>query len=517
MLDCNYNRKHWESTNKNYNNLIHEKNRKVFYGKMINNVNIGIEFLKPQPFEKLQTNFNSIVNSEIELTKIFIELTIPKILINNENKSNTIINNPKEELYNKNENKKDELCISTKKEEEKNKNTNIKDSKSYIPQPPLIPSKIPLPPLIPLYIPLPPPQPASWANLNFFNMRIGNDGIPLPPPFPDLLKKNYSKDSTSKKLDYTNVTFDYLSINHNDNKYPSLSVDPMNIYNSPASGTLSPMSASYLMMQPLPYYGNIIGHQSVSMNSPFTVSNYSSPYISKNSNIPHLNINSRKNSNSFNSNELFENLMDNNKLYESIIRTPSTPNKRGNERFSLLNLQQGLTPSNIENQFNSLNETDISSNANPNSQYIKMHPKTIKQRIIDSYNKNNLDNKDKNNDIIDSRQNNQNVLRELRDSFILANQKKTNFEIFLESASPLYKKNSEFPFLQIKLMDIFNRFKKACLLGLKNIYCFNGELIHLSYILTLSSLSIKIINKALINDIVFEFKKNIKFLKNIIN
>ena len=53
---------------------------------MINNVNIGFEFYKPQSFNQLQTNFNSIVNSEIELTKIFIELTIPKkLIVQNEN------------------------------------------------------------------------------------------------------------------------------------------------------------------------------------------------------------------------------------------------------------------------------------------------------------------------------------------------------------------------------------------------------------------------------------------------
>jgi hypothetical protein len=80
ILAHNYNRKFLE--NKNYHNFQNlDKNQKKFYGKMINNVNIGIEFYKPQQFNQLQTNFNSIVNSEIELTKIFIELTIPKKLI----------------------------------------------------------------------------------------------------------------------------------------------------------------------------------------------------------------------------------------------------------------------------------------------------------------------------------------------------------------------------------------------------------------------------------------------------
>ena len=502
ILDYNYNRKFWENnSNKNHNNIIQEQNRKLFYGKMINNVNMGIEFWKPQSFEKLQTNFNSIVNSEIELTKLFIELTIPKNLINRK-----IINNQKIELYNNNiknemENRKEELYLTPKKEEDKNKNINIKESKLYIPPPPLIPT----------YIPLPPPPPASWANLNFFNMRLGSNGVPLPPPFPNILyKKDFSKDSSKlrNQLVYNNkipnVTFDYLSINHNDHKSPLLSVDPINIYSSPTSGNFSPMSASYLMMQPMPYFGGMMNQQSMSINSPFNISNFSSPYVKKTMNFSNLNLNSRKYSDNFN-NELLENLMDkNNKLFESKQQSPSTLFKNGDENISLLN----LSSRSIEKQQISLNETDISSNGNPHNHYRKMPPLTIKQRIIDSYNKNNKDIKDKKKDLNDTKQNNKNVMRELRDSFILANQEKTNFEIFLESVSPLYKRNTNFPFLKIKLIDIFNKFRKVSLFGLKNIYCFNGELIHLSYTLSLSSLSIKIINKKLIENIVLELKKN---------
>ena len=502
ILDYNYNRKFWDNNNnKDHNNIIQEQNRKLFYGKMINNVNMGIEFFKPQSFEKLQTNFNSIVNSEIELTKIFIELTIPKTLINKK-----LINNQKTELYNngiKNEinNKKEEIFITPKKEEDKKKNTDIKDPKLFAPSPPLIPS----------YIPIPPPPPVSWANLNFFNMRLENNGIPVPPPFPNILyKKDISKESSTlrNQIVYNNklpnVTFDYLSINHNDHKSPLLSVDPINIYSSPTSGNFSPMSASFLMMQPMSYFGGMMRQQSISINSPFNMSNFSSPYIKKNINFPNLNLNSRKYSDNF-TNELFENLMDkNNKLFENKQQTPSTLFKNGDENISLLN----LSSRSIEKQQISLNDTDISSNGNHHNHFRKMPPLTIKQRIIESYNKKNKDIKDKKKDIIDNKQNNKNLMRELRDSFILANQEKTNFEIFLESVSPLYKRNTNLPFLKIKLIDIFNKFRKISLFGLKNIYCFNGELIHLSYTLSLSSLSIKIINKKLINDIVLELKKN---------
>ena len=199
-------------------------------------------------------------------------------------------------------------------------------------------------------------------------------------------------------------------------------------------------------------------------------------------------------------------------LIIGIISTPNTLNKNI-EDISLLNLQQCLSPRSIERQQNSLNETDISSNSNIHNHYGKMPPVTIKQRILESKKNNNKEKKDKLKEINDIKQNHTNILRELRDSFILSNREKTNLEIFLESVSPLYKKNTDFPFLKFKLMDIFEKFRKVSLFGLKNIYCFNGELIHLSYLLTLSSISIKIINKTLMNDIVLELKKKYPVLE----
>ena len=507
ILDYKYNKKYGEN-NKNHNFIIQEQSQKIFYGKMINNVNIGIEFLKPQSFDKLQTNFNSIVNSEIELTKIFIELTIPKILINKNNNNFVKINNEKNEINMKHELKKVELFITPKKEEERN--NNIKESMLYIPPPP---------PFIPSYIPPPPAPPASWANLNFFNMRLDSKGIPLPPPFPNfnnlLYKNDYTSDSSSirNKLVYNkklpNVTFDYLSMNHKDHKSPSLSLDPINAYSSPTSGNYSPMSTSYLMMKSMPYLGGMMNHHSISMNSPFNMSNYSSPYIKDNLNFPHLNLNTRKNSESF-TRELFDNLMDkNSKIFNSNQQTPNISNKNGEEPIPLLNLQQCMTSTSMEGQQNSLNDTDISSNGN---QHSKIFPMTIKQRIMESYKKNNKEIKEKK-EGNDNEYNNKNILRELRDSFIMANQGKTNLEIFLESVSPLYKKNTETPFLKLKLIDIFNKFKKISLFGLKNIYCFYGELIHLSYTLSLSSISIKIINKTIMNDIILELKKKYPVLE----
>ena len=485
ILAHNYSRKYGENKNY-YTHPNQDKNQKKFYGKMINNVNIGIEFFKPQPFNQLQTNFNSIVNSEIELTKIFIELTIPKKLIIPKNINNVLKNNNEKEKDNSN--KKNE-----KLEDIKEENINIKDPKLYIPPPqPFISQTV--------YIPPPPPIPPSWVNLNLYNMRISNKNEnPIPSTFPVFANLMYKKDFNSNnknnnslrnKLVYNNkfpnVTFDYIAINDNYHKSPSLSLDPINAYSSPTSANYnySPMSASYLMVQPMTYLGGI-------MNSPFNISNYSSPYIKKSMNFQ--NINSRKYSDSY---DLLDNLLDNNK--KIYLHTPNI-NKRTEEDFSSFNLQQSITSK-------SLNDTDISSNGNQNNPYRKMHPMTIKQRIIDSYKKKDKES-DKNNarnikNINDKGQNAKNLMRELRDTFVVTNQGKTNFEIFIESVTPKYPKYSSFPFLKFKLIDIFNKFKKLSLFGLKNTYCFNGELIYSSYLLSLSTLSIKIINKSLMNDII---------------
>jgi len=104
-------------------------------------------------------------------------------------------------------------------------------------------------------------------------------------------------------------------------------------------------------------------------------------------------------------------------------------------------------------------------------------------------------------------------MRDLRDTFVVTNQGKTNFEIFMESVTPKYDKNSNFLFLKLKIIDIFNQFRKLSLFGLKNIYSFNGELINSSYTLSLSTLSVKIMNKSLMNDIIINLKPKYDILK----
>ena len=65
------------------------KIRNTFFAKVLSNTNIGIEFSKPhfdmRNPEKFQTNFNSIVNSKININKIFLEVSIPKSFLSSNN------------------------------------------------------------------------------------------------------------------------------------------------------------------------------------------------------------------------------------------------------------------------------------------------------------------------------------------------------------------------------------------------------------------------------------------------
>ena len=120
----------------NYQNKIIEISKKIkgkknlfhnmqtdFFGKVLTNINLGIEFSKPQSHEIIQTNFNSIVNSHIELNKILIELTIPNIFINNNKVNISNIFEGGNEDANSISTKKTSIS-SPKKEEEINKVNN---------------------------------------------------------------------------------------------------------------------------------------------------------------------------------------------------------------------------------------------------------------------------------------------------------------------------------------------------------------------------------------------------------
>ena len=126
----NYQNKLIEASKKNKNKKI-QNIQSTFFGKVLTNINLGIEFSKPPTNEIMQTNFNSIVNSHIILNKILIELTIPNIFINN-NKLN--ISNIFEGVDDTISTSKEKTSNNSPKKEDENKNNisnNQNDNYSY--------------------------------------------------------------------------------------------------------------------------------------------------------------------------------------------------------------------------------------------------------------------------------------------------------------------------------------------------------------------------------------------------
>ena len=80
-----YNSKH--NKKNNTNNMNNNKKDLTFYAKILSNINIGIEFMRNSidEYEFFHTNFNSIVNSNIKINKIYLEVCIPKIFIEGKN------------------------------------------------------------------------------------------------------------------------------------------------------------------------------------------------------------------------------------------------------------------------------------------------------------------------------------------------------------------------------------------------------------------------------------------------
>ena len=507
-----------------------------FYAKILNSVNIGIEFYKPFIKDKLfLTNFNSIVNSDIELNQILIELTIPTNFMNNSinnniindnivknNINNNINNNTINKIEDKIENKQKyaQSAFSSPKKEYKNitdSNSNIYsnfDNKSEY---------------------------AKSNNMsfnNFRNMYYQQNLSPLLPIIsnkyqainyfgnnPIIINNNNIMNNPMNNANTNNNINNNSSKNINDYYYPK-SPSPninSNMNFNVKQNTYSPMPVSYLVMRPIPYGGNI--NQSMSMNSPYNMSNYSnfsgysSPFINNNYvNMKSRIENPRKYSETLDQKST-EDLMDiNRKIYNSNCQTPVVSLKMDNgEQISTINLQQYMSPKSFDQ--NSVKQ-DFSNNFNNNYpfNFFPVNPLTIRRRI-DQLNKNNNANninnaKDKNmyvelsgEKLIKVEQNN------IKNLFIIENQNKTNFDVFLKSVTPLFNSKIETSFLKLKLLKILENFKKTSIQGLKNMYYYQDEIIYLSYSLSLSSLSIKITNKTLIDEIVSELSKTYKSLE----
>ena len=71
--------------------LKNKNNQNLIFGKILNNANLAFEFFVPSFNENSQTNFNAVVNSHIEIKKIFLELTIPNNVISNKSNISNMI------------------------------------------------------------------------------------------------------------------------------------------------------------------------------------------------------------------------------------------------------------------------------------------------------------------------------------------------------------------------------------------------------------------------------------------
>ena len=369
------------------NKNLSQNFQNIFFAKVLNNANLGIEFFVPSLNDNSQTNFNAIVNSHIEINKIFLELTIPNNFFNNNNINNINTNNdilnedsnsistkkteitsPKKEennisISNSNHNSNKNLTfnMNTKNNNIPNRNNNFTENlKNYL-----------------------------FNSPNFQTFPVNKNMIASPhlnnyqkyiyhQKYSPLINSNYHNNNINFNL----VNNNFQPIQNQNRFYPTtpnyplspVPPPPQQIFCSPQPNTFSPLSPSLLMMK-IPHSGQIMQQQPLSMNSPFNTntSNYScSPYLgpnqnnnNTNKNTPSINSsNNRKNSESFqNENQLnnFER-----KVYNSNHQTPLMMRKKEEEFLNQFMSPKSVGPSTNFNLANNFNLTNLNLNVNMN-------------------------------------------------------------------------------------------------------------------------------------------------------
>ena len=411
-------------------NMGQNNQQNIFFAKVLNNANLGIEFFVPSLNENSQTNFNAIVNSHIEIKKIFLELTIPNNLFGNikSNSSNIIegvtedsnsISTKRTEI---NSPKKEENNISnSNSNHNSNKNLNFNMNKNNIPN--INNNNNNLAETIKNYI--------FHSNVSSPNPQnfVINRSIPASPHLNNYQQYLYQQ----KYSPLMNPHFNNNNINNfnlvqnnfrpipNHNSFYSATPNyplspappqPQQMFGSPQPNinninTFSPLSASLMMMK-MPYQGRIIQQQPLSMNSPFNTSNYSSPYLGQNMNGNNISLNSsnnRKNSESFlnenqvnnfkrqvyNSNHHTPLMMRNeeeylNKFMSPKSMGPSTSFNLGNNNMMNLNLNNNKINGSLYqlNPMNNINQMKQQMNQIGNiNQMGNVTPMTIRQKIFE--------------------------------------------------------------------------------------------------------------------------------------
>ena len=546
------------------------KIRNTFFAKILSNVNIGIEFSKPhfnmRNPEKFQTNFNSIVNSKININKFFLEVSIPKSFLSSndyltriDDKIEENENQIKDILLDKFNDNSNEKTTSTtfasnnnNSKTNINSNSNINNNNGY--------------------------NSPSWSTIE--NMINNNNNI-------------YSKSSLRNKQ------INIPSLNQNFN-FNFLNIKDQHLYNSPHLGysypkflqqqnIMTPDNFSLLFgggrsiknNNTLNNINNSTFSSSVHFSPNFGINNFNSyiptspggrSYIGNNNQIMFNNFNNNTNNKMYPSippfeldpnnsmlsryseNSIFSESNTNNNLNSprSVINYSSNYYNVGlsNTNFNIMNNQSQLSVRsfgrasfykgiNYNNIFNNLNNMSFNLNPNQGSKSprnvsnlnftnlnISEDKKifngipTIKKKIMDwekSNSKVEKDiKKDLNNDTSFIKSNSNEIKKDEKnlkiDYFIDYYEGTCNYLIFLRNSTPNLNIKYLNNYRDVNLENFFKAFQKVSLSGLKIDFLSNNineknnlvdkNIINIGYSLSLSSLEITFNNKDIIMNII---------------
>ena len=457
----NYKNYHFENKKRNnwkrkrMNNDKNNITQMTFFAKILCNINIGIQFTRPflGENEVFHTNFNSVVNSDIKIDKIYLELCIPKMFINNNINLSSVLNKEIEKIE--------------KEKNESETETNISESNKNL----LNNNNKPLSPSILIY-------------QNDFDRMISSQHN-SPPLIRNKFTLGKFKYNNFYSPNYINNQSNFINNNNSPNSFnPNYlnhhspnSFNPNYINNN--SGFSSPII--YTPLSPM-------------MQNPFLL-NLGNPINTNNNN---------NNGQSKFSENIYEKLKENplSKMNRQTIynnsQTPIIMKVNNDEMIRNIPIQPFFSPRGRGNT-NDNSSQNNNNNNNINNNFYSMTPmiQTIHKRILD-WEKNNSMNNDANNNKNDfSRLNNpHNTLINMKNIFLNYYEGKTNLDIFINSITPIIQTQN---YLKMNLISFFKCYKYISLFQLKNTYYLYGDLIFIYYSITLSSMNIVISKKELID------------------
>ena len=453
----------------NNNNINNNQIQTNFFAKVLSNTNLGIEFYKPchnlkQP-ENFMTNFNSIVNSKIEINKLFLEVCIPKFFLNNGlTLSTTLLKN---ESSNKDQIKDIEIDQFRKSQNENIKipNNNITNNQNLYSKSSLKDKPIKIPPLY---------------ESDFKSLKEKLYNSPSNQSFQQFFKRS------NPYIQHNYFSPDYFS-------HPTIFGNNLSSFNTTNTSSIhfSPNSLSYYGQNY--YFQNRNLYQKFqSLEFDYSNSSMLPRRLSENSfdkfNGTPLSYDYSTRSNNYinNNNSIFNfNLSNQNNLS---FRSHGKGSYYDESNIGIIN-RKYLSP---------VSEDNIS----------KGIP-TIHKKIIDWENNNKRDNEEKEEEEEELIEENiqfyeNNETNELnKNSFIEHYDGLSNFLIFLRNCTPYISKSEIDNFKEGKIKDFFSAFIKMSLFGFKTIFLKDFDtLCETTFTPSISSFEIIITNKEIILDII---------------